>query len=226
MRWAGNALGRPDEHRGEPSNGREESWSEGLEASLMAKIGRGDPEAFRRVVERYQRLVLNLCYRFTGDCEASRDIAQEIFLKVYGSASSYRPYAPLASWIYRVAVNHCLNHVRDRGRNGLLTESLGSGRPGGSRDPTRSVHAAPPASPEEEVSRKEAAALVREAVLKLPARQRMAVVLQRYHGMRYVEIARAMDCSVGAVESLLVRATDTLRQSLSHLLTTDEGGSS
>lgn len=226
MRCARIALGRCDENRGEPSNAQEESWGEGLEASLMAKASRGDSEAFRMVVERYQRLVLNLCYRFTGDSEASKDIAQEIFLKMYGSASRYRPYAPLASWIYRVAVNHCLNHVRDRGRASRLTESLESGGSGGSRDPARSVHAAPPASPEEEVSRKEEAALVREAILRLPPRQRMTVILQRYHGMRYVEIARAMGCSVGAVESLLVRATDTLRQWLSDLCTTDEGGSS
>jgi len=190
-----------------------EGSCDNLDALWMTEVAEGDMDAFRRIVEKYQQSMLNLGYRFTGDNDASKDIAQEIFLKIYTSASRYRPEAKFSTWLYRVAVNHCLNQVRDRSRGdrhtGTLRRTVSQGE-----GCDQSAVAPQSQSPEEVLLEQEKAARVREAIRNLPARQRMAVVLHRYHGFRYAEIAQAMECSVGAVESLLSRATDQLRRSL------------
>jgi len=183
------------------------------ESEWMAETARGDHDAFRRIVERYQQTVLNLAYRFSGDADASLDLAQDIFLKVYQSAPRYKPEARFSTWLYRVAVNHCLNQVRDHIRSERLSHSF--------RDSPMSHewfdHSSPgpgASSPEGLLLEREKAMKIRKAIKDLPPRQRMALILQRYHGFRYAEIATLMECSVGAVESMLVRAMDQLRVSL------------
>jgi len=182
----------------------------------MEGIARGDEEAFRRLVDRYERQILNLAYRYCGDAQESRDLAQEIFLKVFLNAGRWKPRARFSTWLFRVAVNHCLNHTRRRARepvvmakpNPALSEAAGQDCAG---IPTTSG-SSPPDSAE-----RQRAARVRQAVLSLPPRQRLALILHRYHGFSYQEIADHMECSLGAVESLLVRAMDRLRASLGDL---------
>ncbi len=188
----------------------------------MADVSNGDKDAFHDIVVRYQRSVLNLCYRFTGDREASKDLAQDVFLNVYRYASQYKPYAPLSSWIYRIAINRCLNHVRDCRRMRFHATTCSEHSDASSYDYVQGLGPPGSRSPEEQFSAKEMKGSVRKAILELPARQRIAVILHRYHGLRYAEIARVMDCSVAAVEALLVRATEKLRHSLSYLEASDK----
>jgi RNA polymerase sigma-70 factor (ECF subfamily) len=82
------------------------------EARWLAEVAGGHRDAFRLIVEKHQQSILNLAYRFTGDKELSRDISQDILLKIYESAPRYRPEARFSTWLYRVAVNHCLNHLQ------------------------------------------------------------------------------------------------------------------
>ncbi len=176
----------------------------------MAKIARGDQEAFRALVERYQPSLLNLAYRFCGDRHRSEDLVQEIFLKVYLHAGRWRPEADLSAWLHRVAVNHCLNDRRARrGRTIPYQDSVDWNRGAAPAGPRANP------SPEAELQDKERALELQAAILSLPARQRMAVILQRYHDLTYRQIADRMGCSEGAVESLLVRAYRGLRRRLS-----------
>jgi RNA polymerase sigma-70 factor (ECF subfamily) len=197
------------------SKAPEESETEIL---WMERIAQGDEEAFRCLVTRYEKQILNLAYRYCGDAQASQDLVQEIFLKVYRSAGRWKPGARFSTWLFRVAVNHCLNDQRDRKRepvvsaNGIQTERY-QGFEWGVR--ARGGHTSE--SAEADWRKREIASRVRKAILALPPRQRMAVILHRYCGLSYKKIAERMECSQGAVESLLVRAVENLRGALGDL---------
>lgn len=182
------------------------------EVRWMEGIARGDEEAFRMLVNRYERQILNLAYRYCGDVQESRDLAQEIFLKVFLNAGRWKPRARFSTWLFRVAVNHCLNHTRRRAREPVVTAKLSVAAGQGCTGVPAMSDGLPPDSAESE-----RAARVRQAVLSLPPRQRLALILHRYHGLSYREIADRMECSRAAVESLLVRAMDRLRASLGDL---------
>lgn len=187
------------------------------EVRWMEGIARGDEEAFRKLVDRYERQILNLAYRYCGDAQESRDLAQEIFLKVFLNAGRWKPRARFSTWLFRVAVNHCLNYTRRRAREPVV---MAKPDPALSEAAGQSCTAIPTVSggsPQESAERQRAAR-VRQAVLSLPPRQRLALILHRYHGFSYREIADHMECSLGAVESLLVRAMDRLRASLGDLV--------
>ena len=178
---------------------------------LMARIAKGDEDAFEILVNRHQTSVLNLIYRFIGDRTQAKDLAQEVFLRVWQAAKSYKPEAKFTTWIYRIATNLCLNELKSARRKRWFqflrsdedTEKILGG------DLLRSITVAGGSS-----SRKERSRQISDALQSLPANQRMALVLKRYDDLSYEEIARIMGCSVSAVESLLVRAKRTLQEKL------------
>lgn len=164
----------------------------------MARLARGDMAALGELVRRHQASVWQLAYRVTGRWDWADDITQEAFLRVLRSASSYQPTAAFSTWVYRIVSNLCLDALR-RPRLARLPEEP---RPAGvTQDPS-----APEAA--------ERAQAVRDAVAALPERQRLALVLHRFHGQTHVQIGQALECSIPAVESLLVRAYAQLRQRL------------
>ena len=170
---------------------------------LMSAVAEGDVDAFDELVRRHQQAALNIAYRFLGDREEAEDLAQEAFLKILDRAGSYRPSARFRTYLYRVLANACLDYRRKKCP--ALAESL----------PPVADGADDPAAALERRQRSE---LVRRAIDVLPARQRMALVLQHYEGLSYEEIAASLRCSRSAVESLLVRAKRTLRDRLKELL--------
>lgn len=209
--WLALAFSREEEvpNRSDEKSEPEVRW--------MERIARGDEEAFRSLVGRYERQILNLAYRYCGDVQESRDLAQEIFLKVFLNAGRWRPRARFSSWLFRVAVNHCLNHSRRKAREPLFsTTRLDSPSCKESEQGPDRIWG--PEDSQQHSAERERALRVRQAVLSLPPRQRLALILHRYHGFSYREIADHMECSQGAVESLLVRAMDRLRDSLGDLV--------
>src|SRR3990170_8630704 len=90
--------------------------SEPSTEDLMARIARGDNDAFEILVNRHQASVLNLIYRFIGDRTQAKDLAQEVFLRVWQSAKSYEPRAKFTTWIYRITTNLCLNELKSSHR--------------------------------------------------------------------------------------------------------------
>jgi len=87
---------------------------------MMAKVGNGDCEAFEVLVTRHQAPVLNLIYRFLGDRTQAKDLAQEVFLRVWQSAKTYKPEAKFTTWIYQIASNLCLNELKSARRRRWL----------------------------------------------------------------------------------------------------------
>src|SRR4030066_2454821 len=87
---------------------------------LMTRIAKGDTDAFEILVNRHQTSVLNLIYRFIGDRTKAQDLAQEVFLRVWQAAKTYRPEAKFATWLYRITANLCFNELKSSGRKKWL----------------------------------------------------------------------------------------------------------
>jgi len=175
----------------------------------MARTAGGNEYAFEILVRRHQTSVLNLIYRYVGDKTMARDLAQEVFIRVWQAAKRYEPKAKFTTWIYRITANLCLNELKSSGKKKLFfSEShLEEGRP-----PNEESNASP--SAEDLLLGEERSRQISDALQSLPENQRMALIIKRYDNLSYDEIAKIMDCSVSAVESLLVRAKRNLQEKL------------
>jgi RNA polymerase sigma-70 factor (ECF subfamily) len=181
---------------------------------LMARIAKGDNDAFEILVNRHQTSVLNLIYRFIGDGTQAKDLAQEVFIRVWQSAKSYEPKAKFTTWIYRITANLCFNELKSS-RQKKWFQFLRFGDQHEETIEDTSVDSSP--SPEDLLLAKERNRQISDALQSLPDNQRMALILKRYDDLSYQEISQVLGCSVSAVESLLVRAKRTLQEKLKNL---------
>lgn len=164
---------------------------------LMARVARGDRDAFRVLSQRHVRPAIALARRLAG--HDAEDIVQEAFLRVWTHAPRWRPEAAFRTWLYRIVVNLSLN-ARRRPAN-LPLDTAG--------DP---ADAAP--GPEASLVERERDARLAAAIDALPPRQRAAIVLSYHEGLSNAEAAAVLDTSVSSVETLLVRAKHALRAAL------------
>jgi RNA polymerase sigma-70 factor, ECF subfamily len=176
------------------------------DVELMLALKGGDENAFTELVDRHRDAVVNLTYRYLGNKSDAEDLAQEVFLKVYRARSRYEPAAKFTTWLYRVAANACLNEVRDRRRRPTFGASPFEGEDASFPAADRAA-----SSPLEEAERSEMREQVRMALAGLPERQRMALLLNKFHGLGYEELADSLEMTVPAVKSLLVRARENVR---------------
>ncbi|OGV74120.1 MAG: hypothetical protein A3K19_23735 [Lentisphaerae bacterium RIFOXYB12_FULL_65_16] len=184
-----------------------------VDSAFVARLQAGDEEAFRVLVRDWQKPVLNFAYRMTGDAGAAEDVAQQVFVRVARKIGDYqcRPgQAAFSTWLFQIARNAALDHMRHRGRH--PAESLDAQREGGGELPGRVP------APDVAADRHDVAAEIAAAVASLPEDQRTALVLAEYEELPVTEIAAVMDCSAKSVESRLYRARQTLRSRLAHLL--------
>lgn len=168
------------------------------EREVLAACRRGEREAFGQLVERYQRDVYRLCYRYVGNHEDANDMAQEAFLKAWRGLPGFRGDSAFSTWIYRIAVNTCLNH---RSKH----------RPWDSEPPSEDLKDARPGAAERMVGR-ERERQVREAVSRLPEKQRATLILKIYHELTHEEVARILGSTVGTVKANLFHAVSNLRK--------------
>jgi RNA polymerase sigma-70 factor, ECF subfamily len=197
-----------------PQSDREVMDQELSSEDLMGRIAEKDEHAFEILVLRHQASVLNLTYRFMGDRNQAKDLAQEVFLRVWQAAKSYKPEAKFTTWIYRITANLCFNELKSSRRKKWF-QFL---RPDADYE-IRTEEDFPDRSPSAEdlLLTRERNRQITDALQGLPESQRMAMILKRYDDLSYGEIARILDCSVPAVESLLVRAKGTLQKKLTNL---------
>ena len=182
------------------------------DAAIMMRAAAGDESAFNYLVEKYHRPIIHFLYRMVRNEAVAEELAQEVFLRVYRSRQSYRAEAKFTTWLYRIASNLAVNHVRDtRHERAAQTFSLDA--------PDEETGARPEVagdeiSAEQRLMRDERMAAIRTHVMALPERQRMAVLMHKYQGMDYRQIGEVLKLSESATKSLLFRAYQTLRDSL------------
>jgi RNA polymerase sigma-70 factor (ECF subfamily) len=184
---------------------------------LMRRFQEGDDAAFEVLVHKYQGMVLSLVRRYLGSRFAGvDDVAQQVFVRVFRSKMTYKPKAKVKTWLYSVTVNACLNEIRrlraeKNRRVSAFTAVFGDGSGPDGPPALEDPHSPAPSS---EIEEGEVAARVRAAVDALPEQQRLALVLTRFHGCSYEDVAAAMETTVPAVKSLLTRARENLRRRL------------
>jgi RNA polymerase sigma-70 factor (ECF subfamily) len=177
------------------------------DAALMLAFQRGDESAFRALYQGHARAMVAFCHHFVRDRARAEELAQDVFLKLYRTAHRYTPRARFRTFLYRVAANHCLNEIR-RGVYGAREREDRDGQ----GDPDRI--ASPGASPEQAAEGAALERAVRRLLARLPEKQRTALVLCRFEGMSYEEIAQVLETTVPAVKSLVHRATVAAAEAL------------
>lgn len=169
---------------------------------LTRRAQQGESGAFDELVERYKKEIFRLAYRFVGNPEDAHDIAQEVFLKAYLSLPSFRGDSTFRTWIYRIAMNLSINHVRSAAvarRSDVPVEEL---------DPAKSGKVL------SSILSGEVSDRLRLAVENLPPKQRETMILKVYHDLKYTEIAEIMGCSVGTSKANFFHAVNALREAL------------
>jgi RNA polymerase sigma-70 factor (ECF subfamily) len=182
------------------------------DAEVMLRAGTGDDEAFSYLAEKFRRPIVSFMYRSVGNSHVAEELAQEVFLRVYKSRQTYTADAKFTTWLYRIATNLAMNYARDtkqeRAGKVSIDEPIDD-------ESERTLDVADNLmTAEEAMVRRERLAAIKQCVLDLPERQRMAVLMHKYQEMDYKQIAKALDLSESATKSLLFRAYETLREKL------------
>ena len=173
---------------------------------LVRECLEGNNTAFDTLVSRHQKGVYGLCYRMLGNADDAVDATQSSFLKAYRAMDSFRPDSRLSSWLFGIASNTCIDHIRKKKRQRLesLEELEGS----------CGEQAHPGPSPEAIVMKEETDRIVLEALGHLPERRRAVMVLFHFNGMGIREISKTLNTPEGTVKSDLHCARETLRKRL------------
>ncbi len=179
----------------------------------MLRVRDGDDGAFAALVDRHASMLVNFMYRYVGCRSTGEDLAQDVFMRVIKAAPNYEPKARFKTWILTIATNICLNRKRWEKHRNHLSLSQSDDDMGPRSNNEIDVRAE---EPEVAMEVEELKERVREAIADLPEKQRVAILLRRYEGLSYAEIAASLELSLMAVKSLLNRAKDGLKDRLSH----------
>ena len=175
------------------------------DSELVARAIAGREESFEELVRRYQRPIVSYVYRMVGDYDTALDLAQEVFIKVYNSLRRYRSEFKFSTWIYKIAHNSAVDHLRRQGGREQALQREFDGEqydlPIESRRP----------SPEQESEREERRAEIEGVVLNLPPAYRELIVLRHAHDLSYDEIAEVTGLPLGTVKNRIFRAREAMR---------------
>jgi len=182
------------------------------DTEIIEQLKLGNEQAFRRLVESHQKLVVNTCFGLVHNREDAEDIAQDVFIEVFRNIDKFRADAKLSTWLYRIAVNRSLNHIRDNKKSKWFQSF--EDEVGAKSKQLQHLQSANSDQPEFELENKQRAIILYEAVSSLPKNQQVAFTLSKYEELSYQEIAEIMELSVSSVESLLFRAKKGLQKKL------------
>ena len=171
------------------------------DAKLMLQFKRGEEDCFEQLMKKYKNRVVNIIYKFIGDRDEAKDLAIEVFLRVYKSAKNYQAISKFSTYLYKIAVNLCLNELRRRKKHRVISLNM-------------SVFPDQFPSPLSILEQREKNALIKKMIDTLPSSQKTALILQTYEGLSYKDISKILDCSVKGVERRLHRAKINLKKKL------------
>jgi RNA polymerase sigma-70 factor, ECF subfamily len=189
-----------------------------VDAELIARAAGGDSAAFQLLVEQHRSMVYRVAYQFAGNHYDAEDIAQDVFIKVYRSLARFRQDSQFSSWIYRIAMNACIDHRRRQlSSGGLPAGGRYSSAPSGAHfneDAEQQLMVNTPEEgpgPESTAYAGELGTVLEAAVGRLPHGQRIVFVMRHYEGLKLCEIASALGLAEGTVKRQLHAAVHRLR---------------
>ncbi len=198
--YPNNAKGRPNRDMSAPND-----------RDLVRKIQNGDQRAFETLLDLYEKKVYRLALRFTGSTSDAEDVTQNIFLGIYRGLPKFRGSSSLNTWIYRIAMNHCMEFQRRRKMDNLpLQEELALVSTDWREDPVQ-------AAGKQELSER-----LEAAIAKLSPLHREVIVLHELQGLTYLEVAASLNVPVGTVKSRLSNAFKRLRELLGNYVVDSE----
>jgi len=184
------------------------------ENKLLEHLIQGDPEAFDALITEYQDRVVSTCARFVHNLQDAEDVAQDVFLEVYQSVAGFRGQSRLSTWIYRIAVTKSLDFVRKMTRKKRLGKVKRLFGLDADEEQTKIDPADSTPSPQRSLESQEQAEILNQAINALPENQRTAIVLTHFEQLSHADASQIMGNTVSAVESLIHRAKQNLRQYL------------
>jgi RNA polymerase sigma-70 factor (ECF subfamily) len=182
------------------------------DASIMLELRTGNMGGFDYLIQKYRKPIIHFMYRMVRNQAVAEELAQEVFLRVYRSRETYRAEARFSTWLYRIATNLGVNYARDT-RHERTASTVYLDETDSETGTTPDVADSTPGV-EANLLRQERLNAIREHVMALPERQRMAVLMHKYEGMDYRQIGDVLKLSESATKSLLFRAYQTLRDKL------------
>jgi len=178
------------------------------DGELVLTAVSGREAAFEELVRRYQRPIASYVYRMVGDYDAALDLTQEVFIKVYNSLSRYRSEFKFSTWIYKIAHNTAIDHLRRHTVRDQIMTADGDGPRSEIAIESRRL------TPEQESEREERRSEIESVVQSLPAAYRELIVLRHSHDLSYDEIAEVTGLPLGTVKNRLFRAREAMRDLL------------
>ncbi|MDF1739844.1 MAG: sigma-70 family RNA polymerase sigma factor [Verrucomicrobiales bacterium] len=195
----------PDE---ESAVEREKRESNERDVGLMLRVKEGDIPAFEKLVEIHQGPVIGTVAKMLGGASDAEDIAQQVFIRVWKSASRYEPTAKFTTWLFTITRNLVFNETRRRQRKPTVSADERE------EDSQWTTEDQDTASPDQDALNRELEEAIDRAIAELPEKQRMAIILRRYEEMPYEDISKVLSISIPALKSLLFRARGQLKESL------------
>jgi len=178
------------------------------DGELVQTAVAGREASFEELVRRYQRPIAAYVYRMVGDYDAALDLTQEVFIKVYNSLARYRSEFKFSTWIYKIAHNAAIDHLR---RHAVREQTLTGSVEGERREVAIESRRL---TPEQESERKERRSEIESVVQLLQASYRELIILRHSHDLSYDEIAEVTGLPLGTVKNRLFRARETMRDLL------------
>jgi RNA polymerase sigma-70 factor (ECF subfamily) len=180
--------------------------------ALMLQLQTDDLCSFDTLVRRWEKPLLNYCYRMVNDIALAEDLRQEVFLRIYRSAKTYRATAQFSTWLYRIATNLCLDTLAKQKRRkeapiAAYLESKSENFDERFIDPSE--------APDTVVLKKEMESQVRSALARLPENQRIVVIMRHYHDLKFHEIAEILERPISTIKSRMAAGIECLNRMLS-----------
>lgn len=171
---------------------------------LMLKAGEGNLQSFEELVLKHQKAVLNAAFRYTGNPSVAEELTQDVFVRVFRAARSYRPEARFSTWLFTIVRNVCMNY------------KMREGKQDHQMDPDNDLVAISQSqeNPEQRAIRRELEKKIQRAIMSLPETLRMPLILSQFQQMPYEEIAKVLELSVAAVKVRIHRARNALGERL------------
>lgn len=187
------------------------------DADVVALAQQGRDSAYRELIRRYERPVFSLVFRMVRDRELAEDLAQDTFVKVLAHIDKYRPEFKFSSWLFKIANNVAIDHLRRRQLDTVSLDGSPHATTAADAEATRFDVAADQETPLEELASKELGGAIERAIAGLRPEYRSCIMLRHVEGRSYEEIAATLDLPLGTVKTYIHRARHELRTALEHL---------